>query len=52
MDARELTKAMYDQQNKTHDHEERIAYLEQEVEKLRRFISDIQIDIKMMQERR
>lgn len=49
MDARELTKCMFEQQNKTIDHEKRIAYLEQEVVKLRRFIDDIKIDIEMMQ---
>ena len=49
MDARELTKQMYAQQNITNEHEKRIAYLEQEIEKLRMVVDDMKIDIKMMQ---
>lgn len=52
MDARELTKHMYDQQNKTIDLAKRVEYLEQESVKLRRFIDDIKIDLEMMQAER
>ena len=49
MDARELTKQMFNQQNVTNEHEKRIDYLEQEIAKLRMVVDDMKIDIKMMQ---
>ena len=49
MDARELTKKMYEQQNITIDHEKRIKYLELEIDRLRLLMNDMQIDLKMMQ---
>lgn len=48
MDARELTKRMHEQENKTIDHQKRIEYLEQELEKLRLIIDDLKIDVKML----
>lgn len=47
MDARELTKKMYEQQNITNEHEKRIDYLEQELAKLRMIIEDMKIDVSM-----
>lgn len=52
MDARELTKKMYEQQNIIYEHDKRIEYLEQELEKLRMFIDDMKIDLKMLQVRK
>lgn len=49
MDARELTKKMHEQQNIATDHEKRIAYLEQEIIKLRMLMDDMKIDLQMMQ---
>lgn len=52
MDARELTKKLYEQENKLTDYEKRIEYLEQELSKLRLIVGDIKIDMQMMQDRR
>ena len=52
MDARELTKKMYEQENTTNNHEKRIKYLEQELAKLRMLMDDVKIDLKMMQDRK
>ena len=52
MDARELTKKMYEQENTINNHEKRIEYLEQELAKLRMLMDDMKIDLKMMQGRK
>ena len=49
MDARELTKKMYEQENTIINHEKRIEYLEQELSKLRMLMDDMKIDVQMMQ---
>lgn len=51
MDAKELTKRCVDQENRIFKLEKDMAYLKEEVQKLRLLMGDIEIDVKMMQKR-
>lgn len=51
MDARELTKKVTDQENRIFILEKEMAFLREEVQKLRLLMGDIEIDVKMMQKR-
>lgn len=51
MDARELTKKVTDQENRIFVLEKEMAFLREEVQKLRLLMGDIEIDVKMMQKR-
>lgn len=48
MDARELTEKYYKMSGEITELKKTVDYLEQETQKLRRIVSDLQIDIKMM----
>ena len=49
MDAKELTKVVERQSNEIHELKKQVEYLTIEFEKQRMFISDLQIDVKMLQ---
>lgn len=51
MNAQELTSKWYEDHAKISEQQKQIDYLTQEVEKLRMIVSDMQIDIEMLQRR-
>lgn len=51
MDARELTKYVYKIDNEVKDLKNEVEFLTNENKLLRRFIEDMQVDIKMLQRR-
>lgn len=51
MDARELTKHVYKIENEIADLKNEVEFLTNENKLLRRFIEDMQVDIKMLQRR-
>lgn len=52
MDAKELTKRFYELENKLIDATNQIKYMAQELEKQRLLISDMKIDVEMLQKGR
>lgn len=48
MDARELTKKVYELENIIYDLRKRIEYLEDVNRKLEMYVDDLQIDVKML----
>ena len=52
MDAKELTKAVEKQNNEIYELKKQVEFLTTEFEKQRMFISDLQIDVKMLQRER
>ncbi len=51
MDARELTKMFYQSQDRIIELEKQVSFLMQELEKQRVLMSDLQIDVKMLERR-
>ena len=52
MDAKELTKVVEKQTNEIYELKKQVEFLTTEFEKQRMFISDLQIDVKMLQRER
>lgn len=52
MDAKELTKVVEKQTNEIYELKKQVEFLTTEFEKHRMFISDLQIDVKMLQRER
>ena len=52
MDARELTKKVYELENIIYDLRKRIEYLEDINRKLEMYVDDLQIDVKMLENMR